>query len=181
MEELDAMSFISPAAPGDSPAAGVSAAADDRAAALERALAEDMQHVEFHDTPEALVAAMAQPLARCTRAVVLIAAPTSGWPAIKAYVQTASELVQKYTAGAGESRLRVAILAGSRFEVMGKCAGPCQGLVHRLVHVRDVAAAAERPNTLPQGKLLHGRRRACHSDAAKGVCGPHHSGTPTAR
>ena len=54
-----------------------------------RSLAEDMEHVHFVDAPGALVRAMAKPLAQCTRAVVLIAAPTSDHTVHMSYLDTA--------------------------------------------------------------------------------------------
>ena len=53
-----------------------------------RSLAEDMEHVHFVDAPGALVGAMAK-LAHCTRAVVLIVAPTSDDAVHMSYLDTA--------------------------------------------------------------------------------------------
>ena len=54
-----------------------------------RSLAEDMKRVHFVDSPGALVGDMTNPLAHCTRAVVLIAAPTSDHAVHMSYLDTA--------------------------------------------------------------------------------------------
>ena len=121
LEDLEAMTFTSPAMAVDSSAAassaaGVSAAAESASPA--RLLSEDLKHVQFHDTPEALLAAMAQPTGSWSRAVVMIAAPTSGWTAISAYMQVAHDLVRMYKETNAEVKLRIVILPGARFDVI---------------------------------------------------------------
>ena len=120
-EALESMSLAPPSVE-DSDKTEQAQKDDDRENALTARLKADMQRVQFHDTPEALVAVMGQPLSHCMRAIVVIAAPTSGWGAISAYMQTAKDLADKYKSGSGQSKFRILILPllGSRFDIMGK-------------------------------------------------------------
>ena len=90
----------------------------------EEALKNDLAKVKFFGTPDALVAALAEPLSVCCRAAILIAAPTSGWAAISMYMQTAADLQGAYKAGtgggAGQHRLRIVVFTGGRLDIIAK-------------------------------------------------------------
>jgi len=87
-------------------------------------LAQDLGHVVFQNTPEALAAALREPLSRCSRAAVIIVAPTSGWAVISNYMQQAADLLQVYKSGCGgtgsQHKMRILILPGSRWDVIAK-------------------------------------------------------------
>ena len=117
LEELES-GWISMAPPeGTQDEAGVSAAS-------ETALQEDRSRLTFAETSAELVEAMRGPLERCTRAAVVIAAPTSGWGVIGNYMEIARDLGNLYKDGSGcpggQTKMRVVILAGARFDVLAK-------------------------------------------------------------
>ena len=95
-----------------------------REAAGQKASDSDMRKVSFHDTPEALIAALAQPLQTVSRAILVIASPTSGWNGLKGYMDTAAEAIEKYRMGSGsqggQTRFRILIFPGARVDVMAK-------------------------------------------------------------
>jgi hypothetical protein len=102
----------------------VSAAAAAAEAEFAAALTQDLGHVVFENTPEALIAAARDPLSKCSRAALVIAVPTSGWAVISNYMQQAAEFLEVYKAGCGGSgtqhKMRILILTGSRWDVIAK-------------------------------------------------------------
>ena len=78
-----------------------------------------MTKVFFYDTPDAIKAGMERPLRTCPRVTIVVAAPTSGWTSISAYMNTVHEIIQKFQSGSGDPngqhKVRVVILPGSRF------------------------------------------------------------------
>ena len=101
-------------------AAGVSAADTAALAALQ----EDKARVMFATTSAELMDSMRGPLGNCSRAAVVIAAPTSGWSVIGTYMECARDLSKLYKEGSGcsggQTKFRVVILAGPRFDVLAK-------------------------------------------------------------
>ena len=64
---------------------------------------------------------MATRLQQCTRAVVLITAPTSENAVVMPYLETAKELYAAYCGGEGErSKFRIIILTRSRFDLIAE-------------------------------------------------------------
>jgi hypothetical protein len=94
-------------------------------AAWDAILEKDLAHVWHLGTPDALCAGLAVPLSQCSRAGILIAAPTSGWSAINAYLETAAQLVEAYKSGhGGQHKIRIVILAGTQFDMVAKVQEP---------------------------------------------------------
>ena len=125
-EDLECMACTTPG--GTSPSGsgtGVSAVPREAEKNNSETLVEqDMSKVFFYDTPDAIKAGMEQPLRTCHRITIVVAAPTSGWTAISAYMNTVQEIVQMFQNGSGDPdgqhRIRIVFLPGSRFDVMGK-------------------------------------------------------------
>ena len=92
--------------------------------AAEAALEADLQKVRFFCTPEALAGGAADVLASCSRATVVIAAPTSGWQVINNYMSLAQELFKAYKTGGGgagcQHKFRIVLLVGGRFDIISK-------------------------------------------------------------
>ena len=93
-------------------------------AVSEAAMQEDRARLTFAEASAELAEAMRGPLARCSRAAVVIAAPTSGWGVIGNYMEIARDLGNLYKDGSGcpggQTNMRVLILAGPRFDVLAK-------------------------------------------------------------
>ena len=106
------------------PGAAQQEEADASVSATSEAIARDTARVAFAETTPELIAAMREPLGRCSRAAVIIAAPTSGWSAIGNYMEMARDLGNLYKDGTGcpggQTKMRVVILAGPRFGVLAK-------------------------------------------------------------
>jgi hypothetical protein len=87
-------------------------------------LTQDLGHVVFENTPEALIAAAREPLSKCSRAALVIAVPTSGWTVISNYMQQAAQFLEVYKAGCGgtgnQHKMRILILTGSRWDVIAR-------------------------------------------------------------
>ena len=91
--------MASPGAPQQEEAdASVSATSE---AIARDAIARDKARVAFAETTPELIAAMREPLGRCSRAAVIIVAPTSGWSVIGNYMEIARDLGHLYKEGRG--------------------------------------------------------------------------------
>ena len=88
LEELESGCLASMATPG----AAQHEEADARVSATPEAIARDTARVAFAETTPELIAAMREPLGKCSRAAVIITAPTSGWSAIGSYMEVARDL-----------------------------------------------------------------------------------------
>ena len=119
-EDLECMSCTTPADPSSGMGHGLVAQKSESEVLMEK----EMSKVFFYDAPDAIVAGMERPLRTCPRATVVVAAPTSGWTSISAYMNTAHQIIQKFHSGSGDPtgqhKIRVVILPGSRFDVMAK-------------------------------------------------------------
>ena len=94
------------------------------ASAIETALSKDTACLNFAATSAEFAAIMRTPLHQCSKAGIVIAAPTSGWSVIGNYMESARDLSKLYKDGAGcsggQTKLRIVILAGARFDVLAK-------------------------------------------------------------
>ena len=93
-------------------------------AELAASIRQDLGHVVFENTPEALMAAAREALGKCSRAALVIAVPTSGWAVISNYMQHAADFIAVYKAGCGgtgtQHKLRILLLTGSRWDVIAR-------------------------------------------------------------
>ena len=128
-EELD-RSWLPMATPmtadDDSGRASTDASPATASAEAEQAarLAQDLGRVVFQNTPEALDASLREPLSRCSRAAVIILAPTSSWGVISNYIEQAASLVNLYkarcVAEGSQHKMRIMILLGTRWDLITK-------------------------------------------------------------
>ena len=81
---------------------------------------DDCRKVLFFDTPEEILAAVKKPLQVVSRAVLVIAAPTSSSAVVKSYLEHAAAVVETYRKGTGapdgQNKLRILILPGTRID-----------------------------------------------------------------
>ena len=119
-EDLECMSCTTPAGSGMALEHGLVAQKSQSDVLMER----DLTKVFFYDTPDAVLAGMEVPLRTCPRATIVLAAPTSGWNVISAYMKTAHDIIQMFHNGngdpTGQHKIRVVILPGTRFDMMAK-------------------------------------------------------------
>ena len=85
LEELESGCLASMASPG----APQQEEADASVSATSEAIVRDSARVAFAETTQELLGAMHEPLVKCGRAAVIIAAPTPGWSVIGNYMEIA--------------------------------------------------------------------------------------------
>ena len=90
LEELESGCLASMATPGAAQQEEADASVSDSATSA--AIARGTARVAFAETTPELIAAMREPLGKCSRAAVIIAAPTSGWFVIGNYMELARDL-----------------------------------------------------------------------------------------
>ena len=120
-EELELMPLAPPRPSSEVVVDPAKDKAREREAIWDQRVAEDYKKVQFHEPPEALLAAWEQHAVQYARGTIFILCRTSGWGAISAYLDVVATILTK-AASANERlapKIRIMIMPGHRYDIMG--------------------------------------------------------------